>query len=209
MNIKKMVDRFLSWTLPSDFSPDCYISFAPTEGGQWPIGTNLLTAEQAQRMFEHVLDGTTTASTAEAMEVVTAALRADADYAWSWQCNVAMAAYDAGCPIGVANEGAARFLQILAGVDTRKHPCFADTQTGHNGLTFGLALESLKRGKKVARAGWNGKGMWACLIHPGDAMHLGFDMQPCFGLKNAAGDMQPGWVPSIGDCLAEDWQVIA
>ena len=28
-----------------------------------------------------------------------------------------------------------------------------------HGLTFGLAIEALKKGFKVARAGWNGKGM--------------------------------------------------
>ena len=28
----------------------------------------------------------------------------------------------------------------------------------------GLAIEALKQGKKVARTGWNGKGMWLKLI---------------------------------------------
>ena len=27
-------------------------------------------------------------------------------------------------------------------------------------MTFGIAIEALKKGKKVARAGWNGKGMF-------------------------------------------------
>ena len=31
-------------------------------------------------------------------------------------------------------------------------------------MTFGLAIENLKAGKRVARAGWNGKGMWLVLI---------------------------------------------
>jgi len=57
------------------------------------------------------------------------AMRKDPDYAWAWHCNIAMSAFDAGCPHGVANEGAARFLQLLAGVDTRQHPGFAPTQT--------------------------------------------------------------------------------
>ena len=29
-----------------------------------------------------------------------------------------------------------------------------------DGLTFGIALELAKRGKKIARKGWNGKGMF-------------------------------------------------
>ena len=32
-----------------------------------------------------------------------------------------------------------------------------------DGMTFGMAIEAMKRGKKVARKGWNGKGMWLCV----------------------------------------------
>src|SRR5574343_38442 len=32
-------------------------------------------------------------------------------------------------------------------------------------MTFGLAIEALKKGLKVARAGWNGKGMFLQMIH--------------------------------------------
>ncbi len=32
------------------------------------------------------------------------------------------------------------------------------------GLTFGLAIEAMKAGKRVARAGWNGKGMYLWLM---------------------------------------------
>lgn len=55
--IDKMVDRFLGWKLPKDFGPDCYISFdrEQAESHGWPIGTNLLTADQAREMFEHAL----------------------------------------------------------------------------------------------------------------------------------------------------------
>jgi len=64
--IDKMVDRFLGWKLPKDFSPDGGISFKPTkpyEGDEsgnswWPIGTNLLTADQARAMIEHMLTET-------------------------------------------------------------------------------------------------------------------------------------------------------
>lgn len=61
--IKQMVNRFLCWPLPKDFSPDCGISFKresdychPTYGRQKnkPIGTNLFTADQARAMFEYV-----------------------------------------------------------------------------------------------------------------------------------------------------------
>jgi hypothetical protein len=61
--INKMVDRFLNWTLPDDFAPDCGITFTkpPNLIGDphvWPVGTNLLTAQQARAMVAHMLDGT-------------------------------------------------------------------------------------------------------------------------------------------------------
>jgi hypothetical protein len=34
------------------------------------------------------------------------------------------------------------------------------------GMDFGQALAQLKRGRMVARAGWNGKGMWLALQSP-------------------------------------------
>lgn len=60
IDIKTLVDRFLSWKLPETFYPDCFISFdreRAKQNGSWPIGTNLLTAEQAKAMFEHALQG--------------------------------------------------------------------------------------------------------------------------------------------------------
>lgn len=74
--------------------------------------------------------------------------------------------------------------------------------------SFGWALMHLKANKRVARHGWNGKGMWLCNIHPGNAMHKGFYMQPCIGMKTADGKMQPGWLASQADMLAEDWVVV-
>lgn len=48
-----MVDAFLSWKLPKDFSPDAGVSFDPPSNElHWPIGTNLFTAEQATKMFK-------------------------------------------------------------------------------------------------------------------------------------------------------------
>ncbi|MFA6992763.1 MAG: hypothetical protein WC269_05835, partial [Candidatus Gracilibacteria bacterium] len=53
--IDKLVDKFLAWELPKDFSPDCGISFNSNNGQVKPIGTNLFTATQAKQMFEHLL----------------------------------------------------------------------------------------------------------------------------------------------------------
>ena len=59
--IKHMVNRFLGWPLPVDFSPDCGITatrpnYAP--GVPWdPCGTNLLDARQAEAMVRHMIEG--------------------------------------------------------------------------------------------------------------------------------------------------------
>lgn len=62
--IKHMVDRFLGWRLPENFSPDGGISFKKTfnEHTDWPgvhepTGTNLFGADQAEAMVRHMIDG--------------------------------------------------------------------------------------------------------------------------------------------------------
>ena len=89
-------------------------------------------------------------------------------------------------------------------------------------MDFGKALEALKNGKKVAREGWNGKGMFvvyqkgypngipcnkqtaeACGMNEGDL----FKCNPYLQIKNIDGSHSM-WVPSINDCLAEDWIVV-
>ncbi|WP_340617533.1 DUF2829 domain-containing protein [Xenorhabdus entomophaga] len=77
--------------------------------------------------------------------------------------------------------------------------------------TFSEALEAVKAGKKISRAGWNGANQFIARIYSGNAIwRKGYDsgdMQDCLGLKNAQGNMQPGWVPSQGDLFAEDWVI--
>jgi hypothetical protein len=56
---KAMVGRFLSWKLPETFGPDCFVTFdreAAKKSVAWPIGTNILTADEATAMLEHVLN---------------------------------------------------------------------------------------------------------------------------------------------------------
>lgn len=59
---------------------------------------------------------------AEAMAVLSAAMQEDYGYAWSWHCNIAMAAQDAGAPHKEANERAAGFMRCAFGVDTSLPP---------------------------------------------------------------------------------------
>jgi hypothetical protein len=51
------------------------------------------------------------------MQTVIGAMQTDPGYAWSWHCNVAMAFVDAGGDHYTANQGAARFMRLLANVE--------------------------------------------------------------------------------------------
>ena len=87
------------------------------------------------------------------------------------------------------------------------------------GLTFGLAVEALKKGQKLARAGWNGKCMFVFLVNGStfnvsrapllDIFPEGTEINypPHIDIKNVDGSIST-WVPSIGDVMAEDWQVL-
>ncbi|WP_292636770.1 hypothetical protein [Mesorhizobium sp.] len=78
--IKYMVDRFLQWRLPENFSPDAGISFKKTfnESSQFgpmehnPIGTNLFDATQAEAMVRNMLEGMEDAADGAAAEVALA-----------------------------------------------------------------------------------------------------------------------------------------
>lgn len=84
---------------------------------------------------------------------------------------------------------------------------------------FGYALAQLKSGRKVARIGWNGKGQFVYYI-PADRYEAKTEAaksvadedgkvnyRAYLALKTAQGDIAT-WVPSISDCLAEDWVVV-
>jgi hypothetical protein len=52
IRLSKMVDRFLAWPLPASVCSDaCVVQ----RGYPHRIGTNLLTADEARQMLEHVL----------------------------------------------------------------------------------------------------------------------------------------------------------
>ena len=85
-----------------------------------------------------------------------------------------------------------------------------------DGMSFGLAIEALKLGRRVARAGWNGKGMWithvkmaSWSIDPlvngtGD---VSLNASPWIGMRTADECFVP-WLASQTDMLADDWQML-
>jgi hypothetical protein len=84
-------------------------------------------------------------------------------------------------------------------------------------LNFGQAIEALKAGKAVARAGWNGKGMFVYMV-PANSYppstetaksHFFGKLVPYnayLAIKNV-NETVSTWVPSVNDVLAEDWEV--
>lgn len=93
-------------------------------------------------------------------------------------------------------------------------------------MTFGLAIEAMKQGAKVARAGWNGKGMWLSLSGYGvrdvpagafwsennsayaAAQGGSAKVLPCITMKTATEEILMGWLASQTDMLAEDWCIV-
>lgn len=78
-----MVDRFLGWKLPKTFSPDCYVKFdrelmARQVAPSWPVGTNLLTADEARAMLEHVLHEPSSSEVGEMFQQASAMYHAGA-----------------------------------------------------------------------------------------------------------------------------------
>lgn len=71
-------------------------------------------------------------------------------------------------------------------------------------MNFGDALALLKRGGRVSRAGWNGKGMWLQLQRPDKHSKMSL---PYIYMFTATGDLVP-WLASQTDMLAEDWDGI-
>ena len=83
-------------------------------------------------------------------------------------------------------------------------------------MTFGLALEALKQGKKVCRAGWNGKKQYIELatnvsyINPvGNVINVDHEQMgnKAIAFVGTSG-VQCGWLASQADMLSEDWKII-
>ena len=86
-------------------------------------------------------------------------------------------------------------------------------------MDFGQALAALKDGGRVARTGWNGKGMFVYLV-PGSTFQV--NRPPLLGIydegtvinylshidmRTADGSCVP-WLASQADILADDWTAV-
>ena len=95
-------------------------------------------------------------------------------------------------------------------------------------MNFGEAIEIVKNGGRVARAGWNGKGMFL-FINTGSTDYtkpLGYSINgvdtelfeagdlgtvtrmPAIHMRTAGGEIVPGWLASQTDILSDDWIIL-
>jgi len=93
---------------------------------------------------------------------------------------------------------------------------FEEAYRPTDGMSFGLAIEAAKKGKKIKRRGWNGKNQYV-------------ELATCISYRNAQGEIinveheaignkalafcgtsgvQMGWLASQADMLADDWEIV-
>jgi len=81
------------------------------------------------------------------------------------------------------------------------------------GMSFGLAIEAMKRGYKVARKGWKGKGIFVEVQEPDENSKMShpYIYIDTTGLvtdnKHAPKNRVP-WLASQTDMLSDDWEMV-
>ena len=104
---------------------------------------------------------------------------------------------------------------------------FEEVSRPVDSMTFGQAIEAMKQGWRVARKGWNGKGMWLSVplgkepqqipapeiwgkANKEYAEQMGGTVKvtPYVTMKAADGTLVMGWLASQTDMLAEDWMIV-
>lgn len=93
---------------------------------------------------------------------------------------------------------------------------FEDAYRPTDGMNFGLAIEAAKKGRKIARKGWNGKGQYVELAS--GIAYVGPDGKIVNAEHEAIGNralafvgtsgVQMGWLASQADMLADDWEIV-
>lgn len=94
---------------------------------------------------------------------------------------------------------------------------FEDAYRQTDAMNFGLAIEAMKKGYRVARKGWNGKDMYVFLAYEADFVtdadisafdQLEVEVGDMLVMKTAQNTFQPGWLASQVDMLADDWYIV-
>jgi hypothetical protein len=96
---------------------------------------------------------------------------------------------------------------------------FSNAYKSSGEMSFGMALEALKNGCKVARKGWNGKDMFLFLV-PGSTFKVNrapllgiyeegtqINYRPHIDMRTVNGEIVT-WVASQSDLIEEDWYIL-
>ncbi|MDX9787943.1 MAG: DUF2829 domain-containing protein [Desulfobacterales bacterium] len=80
-------------------------------------------------------------------------------------------------------------------------------------MSFGLAIEAMKKGHKVMRKGWNGKGIFCAIQFPDihSKMTHPYIYINTTGLQTTNPDAPKNlvpWLASQTDMLSDDWQIV-
>ena len=125
-----------------------------------------------------------------------------------------------------ANGGQANHPEYKGYISWSPKAVFEKAYMPTAGMSFGFAIEAARAGKKIARAGWNGKDMWLSISHnvPTEVPAENFwspnnrdyaeknggsaVVLPSFTMKTASGEILMGWLASQSDMLAMDWMIV-
>lgn len=126
---------------------------------------------------------------------------------------------DDGFLVEYIDGGQANTIEYSGYVSWSPKDVFERAYKASGNLTFGDAIEYMKQGHKVARGGWNGKGMFLFLVTGSTfkvnrAPLLGIypegteiNYQAHIDMKTVNGTIVP-WLASQSDMLATDWMVV-
>lgn len=132
---------------------------------------------------------------------------------------------DDGFLVEYVDGGKANTAEFSGYVSWSPKDVFERAYKASGNLSFGDALEYMKQGSKVARKGWNGKGMWIAYgkgapkvaadqfwnqhSHQHAIDNGGYaDVDPYIIMKTASGSICMGWLASQADMLANDWSIV-
>lgn len=128
-----------------------------------------------------------------------------------WQLPADENGDDEGYLVEYVDGGKANTPDYAGYVSWSPRDVFERAYQASNGMTFGFAIEALKAGKKVARAGWNGVGMWIALHEEDgeffDGSGNSVTYRDYITMKTVDDQLVP-WVASQTDMLASDWAIV-
>jgi len=110
---------------------------------------------------------------------------------------------------------------IIKGVNGEPYPCkegiFKKTYAKlSDGMSFGTAIEALKRGNSIRRKGWDGKSLSTFKrihahitpAHVANGMIENIDSTTQLLIHDENTSRVYSWTPSVSDIFAEDWEVV-